>query len=145
MTALVAALGLILVTVAVHVSGLYVLTLRLLKIGDRGLSKRGSPYLLCLVVSLTLFIVMLHMFEVWIWAAFYLAAAGFDDWQTAVYFSLGSYSTVGSDQVVLSREWRVLGPVEGILGTLMFGLSAAFLFAVLIEMHRRRQESALDA
>jgi hypothetical protein len=48
-----------------------------------------------------------------------------------LYFSAASYATVGYGDVVLPWTWRTLGPVESIIGVLMRGLSASFLFAVV--------------
>ena len=142
MSALVASLALVLATVAVHVSGLYAVALRCFDIGGRDFSRRGRPFFLRMVLLLTLYIVALHMIEVWIWAAFYRIVVGFDDWSTAVYFSLGCYSTVGTGDVHLPGEWRVLEGLEAILAALMFGLSTAFLFGALSELHRRWREAA---
>jgi voltage-gated potassium channel len=144
MSALLAAVCLVLATAAVHVSGLYILLRRLYEIGAEDLTRRGPLFFLQVLLLLTLSVVMLHMIEVWIWAAFYRAAVGFDDWPTAVYFSLGCYSTVGTEPVLLPREWRLLGGMEAMLGALMFGLSTAFLFAVVHEIHTRRRESARE-
>ena len=47
------------------------------------------------------------------------------------YFSAASYATVGYGDVVLPWMWRTLGPVESIIGVLMCGLSASFLFAIV--------------
>ena len=144
MSALVAAVCLVLATVAAHVSGLYMLTWRLHQIEARDLASRGRPFFFGVVVLLTLYIVMLHMVEVWIWAAFYRVAVGFADWPTAVFFSLGAYSTVGADQVVLSRDWRMLEGVEAIAAALMFGVSTAYMFGVIHEIYRRWRESVFE-
>ena len=136
MPALLSAVCLVLVTVAVHVPGLYVVIRPLQHLAARRLSS-ASPFFLQAVVLLTLYIVTLHMMEVLIWAVFYRAAVGFEDWSTAVSFSLGCYTTVGADQVVLPREWRLLKGLEAITAALMFGVSTAFIFAVINEGHRR--------
>ena len=141
MSALVAAVCLVLATVAAHVAGLSMLTRPLHRIEARDLTSRGRPFFLWVVVSVTLYIVVLHMIEVWIWAAFYLVFVGFADWPTAVHFSLAAYSTVGADQV-LSRDWRMLEGVEAITAALMFGVSTAFMFGVINEIYRRWRESA---
>ena len=39
---------------------------------------------------------------------------------------------------VLPKEWRLFGPVEGLTGILMCGLSTAFLFATLSRMYSAR-------
>lgn len=48
-----------------------------------------------------------------------------------------SYATVGYGDVVLPQMWRTLGPVESIIGVLMCGLSASFLFAIVTRLVER--------
>ena len=48
----------------------------------------------------------------------------------AIYSSAGSYTTSGSD-IALPPQWRLLGPFEAVDGMLMFGVSTAFIFAVV--------------
>jgi hypothetical protein len=61
----------------------------------------------------------LHLTEVAVWAAFYHSRECFPDFATALFFSLVSYSTLGDGNVSLTSEWRLLGGVEAITGTLM--------------------------
>ena len=67
----------------------------------------------------------LHVLEILLWAGFYRWLC-FPLWESAFYFS-----TVGYGDVVLPQAWRTLGPVESIIGVLMCGLSASFLFATM--------------
>jgi hypothetical protein len=52
-------------------------------------------------------------------------------WESAFYFSTSSYATVGCGDIVLPQMSRTLVPVESIIGVLMCGLSAGFLFAIV--------------
>jgi len=72
----------------------------------------------------------LHVLEILLWAGFYRWLC-FPLWESAFYFSTSSYATVGYGDVVLPQAWRTLGPVESIIGVLMCGLSASFLFATV--------------
>ena len=83
-------------------------------------------------------IVLLHLVETLIWAAFYDLWSLFGDFETSWYFSLGSYTTIGYGDVVLPARWRMLGGLEGITGVLLCGLSTAFLFAIVNEMFASR-------
>jgi hypothetical protein len=66
-----------------------------------------------------------------IWLAFVLDISGaVADISAAIYSSAGSYTTSGSD-IVLPPQWRLLGPFEAVDGMLMFGVSTAFIFAVV--------------
>src|SRR5713101_4935460 len=53
------------------------------------------------------------------------------------YFSAAGYATVGYGDVVLPRCGGPLGPVESIIGVLMCGLSASFLFAIVTRLVER--------
>lgn len=92
-----------------------------------------------LVLILVFAMVMtLHLIETGIWATFYYWNNHFPDFETAIYFSLGTYSTIGYGDVVLPQRWRLLGGIEGISGVLLCGLSAAFIFAVLNVLYQSR-------
>jgi len=71
---------------------------------------------------------------VWLYAGAYLALGARPDLETAVYFSTASFTTIGYGDVVLDRQWRLVGAIEGANGLLMFGWSTAFLFSVISRM-----------
>jgi len=89
-----------------------------------------------LMVRFTTAIIVLHVFEILLWAVFYRWLC-FPLWESAFYFSAASYATVGYGDVVLPQIWRSLGPVESIIGVLMCGLSASFLFAMVSRIVER--------
>jgi voltage-gated potassium channel len=91
-----------------------------------------------MVRFITAFIV-LHIFEILLWAAFYRWLC-FPLWESAFYFSTSSYATVGYGDIVLPRMWRTLGPVESVIGVLMCGLSASFLFAIVTRLVEREAQ-----
>jgi len=74
--------------------------------------------------------------EILFWAGFYRWLC-FPLWESAFYFSAASYATVGYGDVVLPWLWRTSGPVESIIGVLMCGLSASFLFAIVSRLVER--------
>jgi hypothetical protein len=83
-----------------------------------------------LMVRLMTAFIALHLLEILLWAGFYRWLC-FPLWESAFYFSAASYATVGYGDVVLPWMWRTLGPVGSIIGVLMCGLSASFLFAIV--------------
>jgi voltage-gated potassium channel len=83
-----------------------------------------------LVMRLMTAFIALHLLEILLWAGFYRSLC-FPLWESAFYFSTSSYATVGYGDIVLPQMWRTLGPVESIIGVLMCGLSASFLFAIV--------------
>ncbi len=88
-----------------------------------------------MVRFITAFIV-LHIFEILLWAGFYRWLC-FPLWESAFYFSAASYATVGYGDVVLPQMCRTWGPVESIIGVLMCGWSASFLFAIVTRLVER--------
>jgi hypothetical protein len=83
-----------------------------------------------LIMRLMTAFIGLHVLEILLWSGFYRWVC-FPSWESAFYFSAASYGTVGYGDVVLPWAWRTLGPVESIIGVLMCGLSASFLFAIV--------------
>jgi len=90
-------------------------------------------------------VIGLSLIETGIWAAFYYYRDLFSNFETALYFSLGTYSTIGYGDVVLPQRWRLLGGIEGISGVLLCGLSGAFVFAVLNVLFQSRVQKAFQA
>ncbi len=82
-------------------------------------------------VGLVSFLLLLHLIEASVWAECYWLMGLFPDMETAGYYSLTSYTTVGYGDVHLSSNWRMLGPIESGVGVLMFGWSIALMVAIL--------------
>jgi hypothetical protein len=115
-------------TVVVHAVGLAAL-IKTLAGRHTQLPTRVWP-MIRLVVGLTWALILIHLIEVAIWALFFLWAECLPDAESAFYFSGVTYATVGYGDVVLPQPWRLLGPLEGLTGILMCGLSTGFFFAI---------------
>jgi len=98
-----------------------------------------SETLLVRVVSVLL---LLHLAETGVWAATYCLLGLLSDFETALYFSITSYTTVGYGDVVLPAPWRLLGPFEGAVGILMFGWSTGVMATVISRLHAGRLRSS---
>jgi len=46
-------------------------------------------------------------------------------------FSIDSMTTRGASGLVLHQHWQVMGALEAVAGMLMFGISTAYVFAVM--------------
>jgi hypothetical protein len=46
-------------------------------------------------------------------------------------YSLNAMTSYGHENLSLEDHWHLLGALEALNGTLLFGLSTAFLFAVI--------------
>ena len=79
--------------------------------------------------------------EIALWAFALDISGAVADLSAAIYSSAGSYTTAGSD-IVLPLRWKLLGPFEAVCGMLMFGVSTAFIFAVIQRLIHARFEGA---
>jgi hypothetical protein len=117
-------------TVTIHFIGVLGLTWLLRRRGHRFRAHenwRGQGAALLVVV---LALVGIHTVEIWSYAFVYLAIDALPDFESALYFSTTSFTTLGYGDVVLDHRWRLLGAIEGANGLLLFGWSTAFLFSV---------------
>jgi voltage-gated potassium channel len=86
-----------------------------------------------LVMQTTVAVIVLHGIVILLWASCYRWLC-FPSWESAFYFSASSYATVGYGDVVLPSKWRLLGPLEGMVGMLMSGVSIGLLFAAVTHL-----------
>ncbi len=117
------------VTVVVHAGGLAAL-LRTLIISNALLLTHFWP-IAWLLVRLAVALILIHLAEIAVWGLFYLWTGCLPDAESAFYFSGVTYTTLGYGDLVLPKPWRMLGPVEGLTGILMCGLSTGLFVAVL--------------
>ena len=87
-----------------------------------------------LVIRVVWGLIAIHVLEIGIWAAFYWWQGCMPDAEYALYFSGVTYATIGYGDLLLPIGWRFFGPVEGLTGILMCGLSTGFFFAMLTRM-----------
>ena len=86
-----------------------------------------------LVMQTTVAVIVLHGIVILLWASGYRWLC-LPSWESAFYFSASSYATVGSVDVVLASKWRLLGPLESMVGMLMSGVSIGLLFAAVTHL-----------
>jgi hypothetical protein len=96
---------------------------------------------LTFIMSATLLAFAGHVGEIALWAFALDMTGAVADIGAAIYSSAGSYTTSGSD-IVLPPQWKLMGPFEAVCGMLMFGVSTAFIFAVIQRLIRARYEDA---
>jgi hypothetical protein len=92
-------------------------------------------------VRLAIAVVILHGLEILVWAGFYRWHC-LPSWDSAMYFSASSYSTLGCGDVSLPSSWRALAPLESVIGTLMCGISVSLLFAIVTRLINREERSS---
>jgi len=126
---LVAALGLVVLTVVIHAAGFQLLLGSMNR--SHVLAASGLPRVTRALIGVTCWLMVIHLVEISVWGLFYLWQDCMPDAETALYFSGVTYTTVGYGDHVLPRAWRMLAPIEALTGILMVGLSTGLYFAVV--------------
>ena len=94
-------------------------------------------------VSLPLFgvIVILmvgNCLQLTLWGILFLLLGEFESLDVAIYHSAVNFATLGYGDMVMSPQWRLLGPLEAMNGALMIGLSGATMLTVLQHQLKRQ-------
>jgi hypothetical protein len=116
-------------TVLLHAIGLIVLSsgivtlVSMFDLGRHDLAKTLS------MLPMVLGLFVLHGAEILIWAVAFIWTGALPDWETALYFSTATFSTLGFGDVVLAKNWRLFGSFEGVNGFLLIGWSTAYLIS----------------
>ena len=130
-------LSLITLTIAVHATGLASMALPVLSIRFRVETQsrlRLHHKLIVLIVLITavgLLLAVLHGIEAGLWAAAYWWLGALQSPSEAILYSVDSMSTRGASGLMLEHRWRTMGALEATDGMLLFGISTAFIFAVM--------------
>ena len=136
------ALFLTVVTVMIHAAGSVHVVLPMAGIWSkkRESHKLAKPGLL--LSRMVSGLLLLNVLEMSIWAIGFAVLGILPDFDTALYYSLKSYTTVGYGDVLPPVSWRLIGPIEAAVGVLMLGWSTAFLVAAVQQMVADRFPSA---
>lgn len=102
------------------------------KVGPWAHKPPYGPHLMTVLALTLLGTLMMMTVAVWAWAVAFLVLGVFEDLESSVYFSLVSFTTLGFGDVLLPKEWRLLGGLAAANGLLLFGL----LTAILVETMR---------
>jgi hypothetical protein len=132
------AFGLTCATVLIHALGTLQAIAHTSRVWARRKGREGPLASALQIVRLVAALMLVHLVEAGVWALFFLVARLLPDLDTAFYFSLTSYTTVGYGDVVLSPPWRVLGPLEAGVGILMFGWSTAIMVTAIPRIYGSR-------
>lgn len=95
------------------------------------------------VLVVMIILVIGNLAQVGIWALLFRLLGEFSDFNTAFYHSAVNFATLGYGDIVMSGDYRLLGPLQAINGVLMIGVSTAALMAAfqdaLKKTHKARQ------
>lgn len=125
-------LPLIVLTVMIHVCGLAVIGERVVEALAESADRQRFMLKFALVMGGTsLLATILHGIEGAIWAAAYRLLDALPDNRTAMLYSISAMTSYGHANLFLKDRWQLMGALEALNGMLLFGLTTAFLFAMI--------------
>jgi hypothetical protein len=125
-------LPLIVLTVVIHVCGLALIGERVVGILSMSEDRRSLTPRFAVVMGVTaLLATLLHGIEGVIWAVAYRFLGALPDNRAAMLYSLSAMTTYGHANLFLLDRWQLMGALEALDGMLLFGLTTAFLFAII--------------
>lgn len=93
-----------------------------------------------LVSGLIVWMFLAIVIEAWIWALVYLynpRITALPDLETAFYFSMVTFTTLGYGDVVLTGQWRTLASIQAANGVIIFGWTTALIFVFIQRVYGR--------
>ena len=129
-------LSLIALTIAIHTMGVVMMAVAGLRIRARLETRNlGLWHGILLVIGVVgtagLLLAVLHGIEAAIWAAAYVWLGALNLPKDAILYSVDSMTTRGASGLMLEQHWRMMGALEAANGMLLFGISTAYIFAVM--------------
>lgn len=129
-------LPLIVLASVFHVIGLGAIEIGVERSLKRAKVARGRLTTFVAVVGATvLSATALHALGAAIWGGAYLWLGALPDERSAMLYSIGAMTTFGHANLHLSDQWQMLGALEALNGMLLFGLTTAFLYAAIRNVH----------
>ena len=123
------ALPLIVVTLLLHVVGLALINVRMVRmIGAIQKRREFFPMFVSVMGVTALMAILLLAFEAVLWAAAYRSLGALPDGRAALLYSLNAFTAYGHTDLMLAPHWRLMGALEALNGVLLFGLTTAFLY-----------------
>lgn len=130
-------LTLIALTLAIHAAGVtfMVSVLHGIRIRLQARNLRLPRVLSIIIGAITvmgLLLAALHALEAALWAAAYLWLGALGSPQSAILYSVDSMATRGELGSMLQPHWQMMGALEAADGMLLFGISTAAIFTVML-------------
>lgn len=107
------------------------------KVSERLKGKSRVRHVIVAFVLALVFIVTSHTAQVWTWASVYVAFDVLPDWNSAIYFSLVTYTSLGYGDIVLAPGVRIFAGFAAVTGMLGFGISTAYLISLMNSLPAR--------
>ena len=130
-------LSLIVLTIAIHTTGVVMMAFGLERRTRGRVAKykldplRAIPIVIGSIGLVAVVLAVLHGLEGTLWASAYRWLGAFGSFTDASIYSLGTMATLDIPELALPSRYQMISVLEGVNGVLLFGISTAFIFAVM--------------
>jgi hypothetical protein len=130
-------LALIVLTIAIHTSAVVVMAFgleaRIRVRADKPTAERlrAVPTMIGHIGTVALILAALHGVEGFLWALAYWGLGALDSVTDASVYALATMTTFDVPGLAVPTRFQMLSALQAVNGVLLFGISTAFLFAVL--------------
>lgn len=125
-------LPLIVLNVVIHVIGLGLINKSVVRVLSGATERRRFMPKFAVVMGVAaLLATVLHGIEAATWASAYLLLGALPNTKSAMLYSLIAMTSYGHANLFLEEQWQLMGALEALNGMLLFGLTTAFLFAII--------------
>jgi Ion channel len=106
---------------------------------EKSLGHIGRPWIdLGIFARVVFYASLAHLVEIGFWGVLFMICGEFTDFGTSFYHSAVNYTSLGYGDLTMTPSWRLLGPLETANGTLLFGVSTAMIFGVMLWLIQAR-------
>ena len=133
-------LSLTVLTIAIHTTAVVLMafglesTIRVRVEKDTPNLRRAIPTVIARIGAVALILAALHGLEGVLWALAYWRLGALDSFTRASVYALSTMTTFEIPGLTLPTRFQMISAVQAVNGVLLFGISTAFLFAV-IQVH----------
>ena len=137
-------IGVVLCTVGIHALAVGTTVNLVRHEGRLGRIGTGVWVDLPLLAVVSLLSLLAHLIGIALWAEVFILCGEFQEFGIAYYYSAANYTTLGYGDIIMTPSWNLLGPLEAADGVLMFGISTAMIFAVIVRLVQARYADLRD-
>jgi hypothetical protein len=84
-----------------------------------------------------------NLAQIILWGSLFVWLGEFNEFYEAVYHSAVNFSSLGYGDIVMTRNWKLLGPLEAVNGVLMLGMTAAALMVILQQLIKTQRDEII--
>jgi len=84
-----------------------------------------------------------NFIQITLWGVLFIWLGEFSELYEAVYHSAVNFASLGYGDIVMSKNWKLLGPLEAVNGVLMVSMSAAALMVMLQQLIKAQRDEVV--